>query len=320
MKKKITDFSAYHGRSFKARKQTLTEEKNSIYSDYGTNSEYAPLNAVLLYCPGCELKNIKSPDAVQHLEKINPKKIALEHKAIVRAFKKEKVNVHFISASSFKNSPPPNLMFVRDLFWNGTSGAIVGRMGSLVRAGEEKYAAFSLAQLNVPTVLGVHHTGLFEGADLLWLDSQTLLCGIGNRTNREALKQLKQTLQSEKIKIVPIKLPKKVQHLLGMVQFIDKKKVLVRTEIAPVTLIRLLTKQKFKIVSIVESAEVTERQGMNIVTIRPSEIFMPKHCPELKDLYRKNGIKILAELEIGELLKGAGGLACATGILGRKML
>jgi len=58
---------------------------------------------------------------------------------------------------------------------------------------------------------------------------------------------------------------------------------------------------------------------MNVVTVKPRVIVMPVNCPDLKRLYAARGITVAAEVEIGQLLNGAGGLACATGILGREI-
>lgn len=45
---------------------------------------------------------------------------------------------------------------------------------------------------------------------------------------------------------------------------------------------------------------------------------MAAGCPETKQIYRNAGIEVVAELPILQLINGAGGLACATGILARK--
>jgi N-dimethylarginine dimethylaminohydrolase len=320
MKNNLTKYSAYHGKKWKKRSESMLAERESrqCWSSYQTDSEYNQLKAVLLYPPGKEVHQIRNPDSVQHLKKINQTKIKKEFLEIRKAFEKEGVLVFQINPQFFSDHPPVNLMYARDLFWNGKEGAVISRMGSLVRAGEEKYASVAISLLSIPILSTIHQKGLFEGADLLWLNPKTVLCGIGNRTNKEALKQLQTILAAEKIKVVPVALPKKVQHLLGMLQIIDKKRALIRSGIAPKSLIALLKKEKYSLITIEESEEVIHKQGMNIVTIRPNEIFMPKHCPELKAHYLKNKIKVLAELDITELLAGAGGLACATGIIARE--
>jgi arginine deiminase len=40
-------------------------------------------------------------------------------------------------------------------------------------------------------------------------------------------------------------------------------------------------------------------------------------CPGLKKLYEKAGLSVAAEIRITQLINGAGGIACATGILAR---
>ena len=44
---------------------------------------------------------------------------------------------------------------------------------------------------------------------------------------------------------------------------------------------------------------------------------MVANNPLTKRIYEANGIEVAAEVEVSELIKGAGGLGCATGILCR---
>ncbi|MBC7539730.1 MAG: hypothetical protein H7281_12980 [Bacteriovorax sp.] len=318
---KLKNLATFHGIGWKKRTASSLEERQNglCWSLWQSNSEYKQLKAVLLFAPGKEIHNISDSNKILHIKKINSKKIKLEFLKIKKAFEKEGVLVFQINPGFFADPPPPNLMYVRDLFWNGIEGAVISRMGSQVRIGEEKYAAATLSMLSIPIIGSIHQKALFEGADLLWLNHKTLLCGVGNRTNLLALKQLEDILKCERIKIVPISLPKNVQHLLGILQIVDRKKALIRTSLAPKKLISLLKKEKFELIEIPESHEVVNLQGMNIVTIRPNEIFMPCECPELKKIYSTNHIKVLAELDIEQILCGAGGLACATGILSRTL-
>lgn len=57
---------------------------------------------------------------------------------------------------------------------------------------------------------------------------------------------------------------------------------------------------------------------MNIVTVSPRTIIMNADCPETKGLYLKAGLTIAAEIRMTQLINGAGGLACATGIISRE--
>ncbi len=208
-------------------------------------------------------------------------------------------------------------MYVRDLFVNTMCGAVVARMASAVRAGEEKYAAFALAGLDIPIAATVAGKGLFEGADALWLDEKTMLCGTGNRTNREGFLQLKRALALQGAEVLSVPMPGGVQHLLGLLQIVDRRLALLRTGKAPAALKAVLKRRGFKIIPVPETDEVRLRQGMNTVTVAPRRLLMPSGCPGLKALYLKAGLRIAAEVKISQLINGAGGLACATGILAR---
>lgn len=303
--------SAYQGKNWQARTQDFRDETNgNIWANHRVSSEYARLKAVLLYCPKEEILHA-DPNSIQHLEPINPVAIAKNFQDLARIYQEHKVEVHWVAAQS---TPPPNLFYQRDLFFMCSEGAVIARTASLVRAGEEKYTAAKLAQMNVPILRTISGRGLFEGADALWLNPSTLLCGIGNRSNELGIRQLEEILPE--VNILRFSMPSGVQHLLGILQIVDSDLALVRTQKAP-GLVDLLARHGIQSIAVEESLEV-QRQGMNIVCLDKRKVLMPANCPNLKDLYVKNGIETL-ELEIDELRKGAGGIACATGILAREL-
>lgn len=311
--------SAYQGRGWKPRTADMAVELARAGAPR-VNSEYKRLKAVLLCCPGREMADIKDPNAVQHLAKINPLKIRREYRELAAAFRKCGVAVRTMKTDFPGGGKKPdkyNLMYVRDLFLNTMEGAVVARMASAVRAGEEKFAAFALSRLDIPIVRTIAGKGLFEGADALWLDERTVLCGTGNRTNAEGFVQLRQTLALQGVDVLKTGLPGGVQHLLGLLQIVDRKLALLRAGIAPARLKSVLKRKNFTVIPAPETDEVRLRQGMNIVTVAPRRILMPSGCPGLKALYLKAGLSVEAEVEISQLLNGAGGLACATGILER---
>jgi len=321
----VANLSAYQGKRWRARAASLDseiEKRNGTWSSMRVDSEYEALKAVLLYCPGREMADIKHPNAVQHIARIRPDKIAGEFRRIAAIYRSFKIAVHYIRPDDLQfgnRLEKYNIMYARDLFMNTREGAIVARMGSTVRAGEEKFAALALAQLAVPINKTISSTGLLEGADALWLDPATVVCGLGNRTNRDGFLQVRAVLKLQGVETLAVRLPAGIQHLLGILQIVDKRFALVRTEIAPKRLLNILREKKFSIIEVPETEEVRVRQGMNVVTIKPRTIIMPANCPGLKRLYSASGITVAAEIKIDQLLNGAGGLACATGILAREI-
>jgi N-dimethylarginine dimethylaminohydrolase len=315
--------SAFQGKGWRPRIEGMAAELaggRGIWAPWRVDSEYKRLEAVMLYSPGGELRSVRSPNAAQHLARIDPVAIKKEFRAIAAAFRGLGVEVHLLPRAFDDGRWPEkhNLMYVRDLFFNTREGAVVARMASAARAGEEKHVSRALSGLGVPINRTVSGRGLFEGADALWLDSKTVLCGVGNRTNAEGFAQLREVLKAQGVAAVSAALPRGVQHLLGILQIVDSGLAFVRGELAPKALVGLLEKRGFSVVQVPESEETSERQGMNIVTVAPRTIVMPRGCPALKRLCAAARVTVAAEIEIGQLLRGAGGLACATGILSRR--
>jgi N-dimethylarginine dimethylaminohydrolase len=315
----LLEKSAYHGGSWNPRSKSHSSEcleSNIWRSNLGYDSEYSKLEEVLLLDVNDDFPDTSQPENIQFLHPIDPEKLKAEYKKIEFALIANHIKIHKISMQSFSN-PSANLLFCRDLFFSTPYGVILGRMGSYVRAGEEKFAQLALAKLGIPILKTISGKGTFEGADALFLNSKTILVGVGNRTNIEGFLQIQQALNEFGINCIKISLPKKTQHLLGILQIIDSNIALVRTEIALKDLIEVL--DNFKIIPIQETQEVVFRQALNFLTIGPQKVIMASQCPDMKALLEKTGIEVCAEVAIDQLISGAGGLACATGILTRKL-
>lgn len=315
--------AAYQGAGWQPRRASLSDDVargRDLWSRRRVDSEYKRLEEVILHCPGDELSRVHVPNAVQHLERIDAAAIRREYAALTAAFRKLGVTTHPLPLGPGGAPWPaqPNLMFVRDLFFSTKEGAVVSRMGSAVRAGEEKHAALALASLAVPINRTISGTGTFEGADALWLDAHTVVCAVGGRTNPEGLRQLREALRPQGVDVLSVALPQGFQHLLGLLQIVDKRLAFLRHERAPQELSRLLLKRGFLIRPVPESEETVVRQGMNLVVVAPRTILMPHDCPDLKSYYQRSGLTVAAELDIRQIRRGAGGLACAVGIVARR--
>ena len=72
-----------------------------------------------------------------------------------------------------------------------------------------------------------------------------------------------------------VRLPRQVQHLLGLVQIVDRDLVVLRHQIAGADTIELLRGLGFTIVAVDESNEVQHGQAMNVVVLAPRTVLMP---------------------------------------------
>src|SRR5438270_10348364 len=106
------------------------------------------------------------------------------------------------------------------------AGAIILSMGKEKRRGEEAAMARTYEKLGIPILATLHSEARAEGGDLLWLDHDTLVVGVGFRTNAEAFRQLREALAGSGVKVLAVDLPyytgpEACLHLLSMISIID---------------------------------------------------------------------------------------------------
>lgn len=316
--------AAYQGAGWQPRQKSLSQDiiEGTIWSHYCSNSEWGFLKAVLLYIPAWNTPVVKDVNSIQHLSAINYSVLHNQMTQLVDLYHRLGIEVCLIDSSIDKFSNKAkyfyNLMYARDLFLMTPEGAIIARMASTVRAGEEWFVTRTLANLGVPIIRTIGGTGTFEGADALWVDARKVLIGTGNRTNRSGFEQVANCLTTQGISAFEIALPTGIQHLLGVLQIVDKDLAVVRSRIVTSHFKATISDLGFRLIELDETEEIRNKQAMNFVVTAPRQIMMAAGNPGAKHIYKDNGIDVVAESDVTELLKGAGGLGCATGILYRQ--
>jgi N-dimethylarginine dimethylaminohydrolase len=288
--------------------------------NFYVNSEFKKLSSVMLHIPYPEIGNYSNSAQIQHLRPIDHHQILKEFDAIIAAFESLGITVTLIDPVPLDDDRwyRYNMMYCRDLFFMTPHGAILASMANNIRRVEPLYAARSLEALGIPLLHTVSGEGRFEGADAIWLKDDLVVVGVGNRTNSQGYGQIRDVLWQQGVECASIPSTQvTTQHLLGSVQIVDNDLALVRHEIIDPAVIRFFEEHRFTVVKIPENLEVMNQQAMNIVTVAPRTIFMTAGCPETKRLYLNAGLKIASELDLTQLICGAGGLACATGIVAR---
>ncbi len=303
------------GPGWQPRKASHAEEiaAGELWSPYSVRSEVAPLRAVLLSWPGDELAVEGDPDDQLMLERVDVAAIQTQAEGVADAYRAEGVQVHLYRPES---RPPPNLIFMRDLFFMTPEGVILARPAARQRAGEERFAAQALTRAGVPILRTLRGRATFEGADALWLDADTVLVGVGLRTNDEAFVELKEALAAQGVTARAIAMPAGVQHLLGLVNFLDDDLAVLDGGKAPSRLKVFLASHGIETLTVAPGDELDRGRGMNFVTLAPRRVLMPAGCPGIRGQLEGAGVEVV-EAEVGEYLKAAGALGCLTGILSR---
>lgn len=312
--------AAYHGDGWRFRATSLEEDILSGFgwASYHCDAEWGRLRAVQLYIPGPAISAIRDPNAVLHLASIDHSQLADQLNRLVKVYESLGVQVRVLPTSIVDDRRHPNTVFQRDLFFQTRQGAVIARMASPVRAGEETYSSRSLAAMRVPIALTVGGRGTFEGADCLWANPNTVFCGIGKRTNEAGFEQVRHLLHQQGVSCIPLPIPSTVQHLLGCVQIISPGRALVRGDVVDAELLHGLRVGGLQPVLVEDSEEVLARQAFNFVVLSRDAVVMCAEAPQFRQTLQALQIDVVGVAPVSELAKAAGGLGCATGILHRE--
>src|SRR5436853_1905966 len=153
---------------------------------YGGHSMYAPLRRVLVRRPDATFA-VADPVAWHYAARPDLPVAQAEHDALVTTLCRAGVEV------IYHDAPQPDradAIFVFDPVLLTDAGAIILRMGKVLRRGEEAALATRLSALDIPILATLEGDACAEGGDLLWLDEHTLAVGLGFRTNAEGFKQV----------------------------------------------------------------------------------------------------------------------------------
>lgn len=305
--------TAYGGANWSPRTQPHRQEIGSQWKSCGITNEWGRLKAVLLHEPGSEWDQISDPEALQMLDAPNLATARSQHSKIARVYGNAGINVSYVQPAQ---TPPPNQIFCADLFFMTPEGAILARPASTVRAGEERWIARRLANLGVPIVRTLRGQAVFEGADALWVDPETVLIGKGLRTNREGAGQVSEALEKMGVQAFTVDMPIGVMHLMGILRFFDQNLAIAWPNRLAWSAVELLRDRGYQVVFVPDEAEALQTSAFNFVTLGPKEILMASGNPISQAYYESLGVHCHT-VEIDELAKAAGGIGCLTGILER---
>jgi len=308
----MTTLKKYSGSKFIHRLESHIDEisEGKLWHKCGCSSETGTLREVLLSWPSEKINFEGSADKYLMINKPDFKLLCKQTETLAKFYESQGIRVHLYK----KSEVPPNFIFMRDLFWTTPEGVVISRPAAKQRAGEERFAAEAIANIGIPILFSFRSNATFEGADALWLDEKTVLLGTGGRTNDEGARQISNFLRSCGIITIIINLPQEIQHLLGVVNFLDKDLVALHKEKATDTLKDILYKRQVKTIELPPDNELICGRGMNFITLSKRCILMPSECPGIRKRFEKEGVEIF-EINVSEYIKAAGGIGCLTGII-----
>jgi N-dimethylarginine dimethylaminohydrolase len=206
-------------------------------------------------------------------------------------------------------------MFVHDPCIVTDSGAVILRMGKMLRHGEEAAIARCLQRLGIPILYELQGCARAEGGDLLWLDHDTLAVGQGFRTNGDGLRQLRQALQPLGVHVLPVPLPyhggpESCLHLMSLISVLDHDLAVVFSALLPVPFWELLRDRGFQLVEV--PREEFESMGPNVLMLAPRRCVMLQGNPVTRRRLESAGCQVFTYKGDEISVKAEGGATCLT--------
>lgn len=308
-------YSVHGGEGWVPRTGSLRDDRNTVWSAFGASSECGRLRSVLLHRPGPEAEGVTDIAGALWVAPIDAPRAREQHDAMAAAYRAHGVVVHYVEDRSHAY---PNMLFVRDSYAMTPEGAILARPASLVRAGEERVIARTLAHLGIPIVLSVYGRGTFEGGDLLIVNENLALIGVGLRTNEAGTCQVEQLLRGVGIaEVVRVPVHEEFIHLDCAYSIVAPQVALCHARHPSSEAETALRRHGFRLVKVPDGPENELGLALNVVALEPGLVMMPSGCPETRGLLAEAGVDYL-EVEIDELMKGGGAVHCLTGVLHRE--
>ncbi len=205
-------------------------------------------------------------------------------------------------------------LYTHDALIVTPKGLVRPHMGKPQRRREAAVNGAHLETLGFPIAGEISAPGSVEGGDLVWIDRHTLLAGIGYRTNRDGIAQLRK-LAGGDVEIIEFDLPhykgrSDVFHLMSVLSPLDRDLAVVYLPLMPVRLVEFLESRFIRFVEV--PTEEFDSMGCNVLAIGPRHAMMVAGNPETERRMKAQGVKVEV-IKADEICrKGEGGPTCMT--------
>ena len=295
--------------------------------------EYGRLHTVLTHSPGRELDLIKPATYERYLfaDAVDAERFRSDHERFVEVLRSEGINVVLL-AQVLQGQPRllrsierlPNLVYTRDTAAVTQAGFILARMSNRVRRAEAEIVEAALSALKIPMLMKSKAPATLEGGDMIFLDEDTLLLGVGNRTSKNALEQLIETATRSSLRrLVSVPLPPSVLHLDGTMMVLDRDLAVVHSgslrgtasifkdgrPTRRVGFLQFLRTVGMRLIEVTDYER--QRRATNVIAIGPRKAVGYGGNARVKRELTNNGVELI-EIEEAELIRGFGGPRCMT--------
>ena len=289
---------------------------------WGCDNDVGQLRVVLMHRPGDELGIIDTSKRIERLgsygdevgetwywrgDVIPPlEEQQAQHDALADILRAEGVEVVYL-----KRCAPGKhkSIYTRDSAVAVKGGAIVTRLGPIVRRGEEAPVTETIAGLGMPILRTVHGTGLMEGGSFVWLNPRLAVIGRSSRVNEEGCRQVEEVLNAQGVELLRCDLTGYRLHIDGALVMVDVYTAIINPTQLPFWFLEKLKELGIRTVEI----HPDDPSGVvNCLAVRPGRVIMQTGpSPRTAETLDKLGVDILP-VEYEKIFLGGGGIHCST--------
>ncbi len=272
----------------------------------GVSSEYGKLRKVLLCRPDYFRWLPLNPVAKKTLaegQTFTIEDVKGQHQEFSDAFRAAGVEVLYIK----QGKDLIYQVFTRDIGKNTRKGVLLGKFRFPERQGETDLYEEFFTSKGIP-ILGKVSMGFFEGGDAHYIDSETMVCGVGGRSDTEGFEEAQRILKGLGINLIAVEIPEPFYHLDCAFVRVAERLCLAHTPALPDFFLKILKGKKVEIIEV--SAEECMELKCNGVAIDEKTFLSFKENQRVNSELEALGFEVLKP-ELNILTRGGGGPRCS---------
>jgi N-dimethylarginine dimethylaminohydrolase len=200
-------------------------------------------------------------------------------------------------------------------------GLILMRPGKKNRISEAAAHREFCGSEGIPILGEIRSPGSTEAGDMVWLDANTLLIGLGYRTNSSGIEQMRTLLAPHGVEVLKAPLPygpgpSACLHLMSLMSVLDERTILVDLPWLAIETVELLRLRNFNFVEI----EPGERDTLacNVLSLGSKRLLALAENGKTNERLKTAGFDVRTFPGSELCINGAGGPTCLTRPLARR--
>ena len=299
------------------------EQQTEVWGQrWGCDNDVGQLRKVLMHRPGDEMQILDRSKRIETLNSYGDEEgqtwywrgdrlpeladMQVQHDALVKALEGEGVEVVLLDRCAPGRHKS---VYTRDSCIGVQGGAIVTRLGPIVRRGEEAPVTETLARQGMPILRTISGRGLMEGGSFVWLKPGLAVVGRSSRVNEEGTRQVEEVIREAGAELIRVDLTGYRLHIDGALVMIDVDTAITNPTQLPFWFLEELDQRGIRQVEVHPDDEVG---CLNCLAVRPGRVIMQTGVsPRTADRLDSLGIEIVP-VDYDLIYEGGGGIHCST--------